>query len=111
MILSYFVFFPCNKIVPDDWLGVYQVDESQLALSEDSFEWMYTCGNKQCRGVVQSNLVTFQLYEEGSYRIHLIRNSDSAPFKAYASTSEFQIVASRLDCPDDAELEDVTADP
>ena len=92
-------------------MGLYQFDESHLALSEDSFEWMYTCGNKQCRGVVQSNLVTFQLYEVGSYRIHLIRNADGAPFKAYASTSAFQIVANELDCPDDAEWDDATADP
>jgi hypothetical protein len=72
---------------------------------------MYTCGNKQCRGVVQSSLVSFEIYETGTYRIHLIRNEDSSSYEAYASTSEFEVVSNRLGCPDSTEVEDWTTQP
>jgi hypothetical protein len=80
------------------------------ALSDAAFDWMYTCGNKQCRGVVQSSLFSFEIYETGTYRIHLIRNADNGPFSAYASTMEFEVVGSRLDCPQTWDAEDMDAE-
>lgn len=68
---------------------------------------MYTCGNKQCRGVVQSSLYGFEIFEPGTYKIHMMRNADGAPYVAYSSTSEFVVVRTRLDCPDEFDFEDL----
>jgi len=109
--VSFFTDFSTRRIpVGDDWLGVYEFDVPHMALSEDSYDWMYLCGNKQCRGVVQSSVVSLNVYRTGSYRIHLIRDATSAPYKAFASSWLFKVVSSPLDCPDEVELEDLTAE-
>lgn len=78
---------------------MYAAGNSSSVLSDNSIAWMYTCGNKQCRGVVQSSFYAFQIFEAGSYRIHLIRNREDEQYKPYASTVEFDVMQNRLDCP------------
>ena len=60
---------------------------------------MYTCGNKQCRGVVSSSFYSFQIFEMGTYQVHLIRNKEEEPYAAYASTVVLEVVDTPLDCP------------
>lgn len=93
--------------MPDDWVALYAADEDPSNLSDVAVEWMYTCGNKQCRGVVQSSFYVFQIFEPGTYRIHMIRNKDSSPYIAYASSAELEVVENRADCPTDFGGEDI----
>jgi hypothetical protein len=96
-------FYIPSRLVPDDWLALYPADEDPLALTDDFVNWMYSCGNKQCRGVVQSSFYSFQAFVPGTYRIHLIRNKDTQPYTAYASTAAFTVVENRLDCPSEVD--------
>lgn len=83
----------------DDWLGLYPASADPGNLTDDTVAWMYTCGNKQCRGIVQSSLYTFQTRVPGTYRVHLIRERGVGPYEAYASSAEFEVKQNHLDCP------------
>lgn len=83
----------------DDWLGIWDANANPSALENNAADWMWSCGNKQCRGIVETNLVAFlDFYDEGSYRLHLVRGDQQGPFSAYASSDVFEVKQNLVDC-------------
>jgi hypothetical protein len=57
----------------DDWLGIYSSSADNNDLGDAEIAWMWTCGNKECRGMVSSNNLAFMnIFDMGTFKIHLI---------------------------------------
>jgi hypothetical protein len=98
-ILVYFL--SCDPR-PGDWVAIYEASQNATALLEDdSLDWMFTCGDQDCSGVVSSEVVAFSqspVIGGGTYRAHLIRDGPGPVYAAYASSGEFQVEDSAADC-------------
>jgi hypothetical protein len=84
----------------EDWMGIYDASITPTELGDDYIDWMWTCGNKECRGLVSSNMVAFMdIFPPGTYRLHLIRgSSEGVSHSAYATSEVFEIKDNLLDC-------------
>jgi hypothetical protein len=90
-----------------DWMAVYEATENSTnLLEEDSYSWMFTCGDRSCEGTIFSNVIPFNAAtllpagatESPSLKVHLMREGDGPSFSAIASTDEFRVVSDGTSC-------------
>ncbi|KAG7352832.1 hypothetical protein IV203_008880 [Nitzschia inconspicua] len=90
-----------------DWMGVFEATENSTnLLDDDSYSWMYTCGDRSCEGEVATNVIHFNAAtllpagttESPILRVHLMRNSTGPTYSAVASSAEFKVVADSASC-------------
>jgi hypothetical protein len=90
-----------------DWIAVYAAwEDSTNLMGADNYNWMYTCGSRNCEGAVFSNIVPFRaatLFAGGTdifpmLKVHMMREGPGPSFEAFASSKEFRVVPTVQDC-------------
>eukprot|EP00980_Cylindrotheca_fusiformis_P007287 scaffold1525_cov142-Cylindrotheca_fusiformis.AAC.87 len=95
-------FGDCDEPRSDDWVALYHASADSDNL-QFPLLWLWTCGNQTCRKATRAGALHFDAsangliswpLQEGTYQIHMLRNSlTGGPFESFKESREIQVVA------------------
>ena len=81
----------CNA-QSDDWIGVYADGQADWSVVGDPIAWFWTSGDQFVQLPLWSGSVTFtDARGTGSFRVVMVRDNPSPPFRAYGWSSDFSL--------------------